>query len=254
MWRLNMKIIKIDYLTWYFFLVLFLCGYIKIGLIILGIVLWHELGHVLVSKVFHFKILEVRIYPFGGITKLEKDINTPLHQEFFLGCAGIAMQIILGIAIFLMPLDMNLKEIIVKYNTSILLFNMLPIVPLDGAFIVNSFLNYIFSYKLAYRLMIVISVLGVLTYGVSNYFFNLNNYLLLGLFIYKIYEYIKNYKYVINRFLLERYLKKISFRNISTKKGDLDILKIGTYQYFKEGKKIVSEQTKLAQRFDKEGL
>lgn len=249
-----MKVIKIDYLTWYFFLILFLCGYIKIGLIILGIVLWHELGHVLVSKLFHFEILEVRIYPFGGITKLEKDINTPLNQEIFLACAGIAMQIILGIALFLLPLDMNLKEIIDKYNTSIMFFNMLPIMPLDGAFILNSFLNYVFSYKLAYRLMIGISILGVVSYGVSNYFFNLNNYLLLGLFIYKIYESIKNYKYVINKFLLERYLKKFNFRNISTKKGELDILKIGTYQYFKEGGKIVSEQTKLAQRFDKEGL
>lgn len=59
---------------------------------------------------------------------------------------------------------------------------------------------------------------------------------------------------IYNKFLLERYLKKYKFKYISTKKGNLDILKIDTYQYFKERGKIVSEAKKLQERFDKTSI
>ena len=54
--------------------------------------------------------------------------------------------------------------------------------------------------------------------------------------------------------LFERYLKKYKFKYISTKKGNLDILKIDTYQYFKESGKMVSEAKKLQERFDKTSI
>ena len=63
--------------------------------------------------------------------------------------------------------------------------------------------------------------------------------------------YLKRQDYLYNKFLLERYLKKYKFNYISTKKGNLDILKLDTYQYFKEDEKIVSEAKKLEERFDK---
>ena len=68
------------------------------------------------------------------------------------------------------------------------------------------------------------------------------------------YKQVKEYKYIYNKFLLERYLKKYKFKYISTKKGNLDILKIDTYQYFKEKGKIVSEAKKLQERFDKTSI
>ena len=49
-------------------------------------------------------------------------------------------------------------------------------------------------------------------------------------------------------------VKKYKFKYISTKKGNLDILKIDTYQYFKESGKIVSEAKKLQERFDKTSI
>ena len=39
--------IKVNYLTLYFLLILFLCGYIKNALIIFGIVIFHELAHLI---------------------------------------------------------------------------------------------------------------------------------------------------------------------------------------------------------------
>ena len=246
-----MKIIKFDYSTIFILLVLFLCGYIRIGLMIIFIVLFHELGHILTSIFFKYKVISVTIYPFGGITKLDKDINTSPNKEILLALSGIIMQIILIPLVKLVNIhDYNL---FMKYNLSIMIFNLLPIIPLDGSIVLKSILNKFFSFKKSYKLYIIFSIIFIVLYFLFNYRYSLNNYLIIGIFIYKIYVSIKDYKYIYNRFLLERYLKKYNFKYISTKKGKLDILKLDTYQYFKEENNIVSESKKLKERFDKQG-
>lgn len=245
-----MKIIKVNFLTLYFLLLLFLCGYLKIGIIIFLIVLFHELGHIFFIKLFKYKIINVTLYPFGGITKIDKDINTPLNKELLIACGGIIFQLIFLIIIYLLPINIITKNLLYKYNISILLFNILPIIPLDGSIIINSLLNKIFSYKVSYYLYIIISIIFSIFYLFFNYWYSLNNYLIVSLFIIKTYYAIKNYKYLKTRFLLERYLNKYEYKYISTKTGDLDILKIDTYQYFKENNKIVSEYSKLKEMFD----
>ena len=245
-----MKIIKVNFLTLYFLLLLFLCGYLKLGIIVFIIVVFHEMGHILFIKLFKYKIINVTLYPFGGITKVDKDINTPLNKELLIACGGIIFQLILFIIIYFVPINVITKELLYKYNMSILLFNMLPIIPLDGSIIINSLLNKIFSYKVSYYLYIIISIIFSIFYLFFNYWYSLNNYLIVSLFIIKTYYAIKNYKYLKTRFLLERYLNKYEYKYISTKTGDLDILKIDTYQYFKENNKIVSEYSKLKEMFD----
>ena len=246
-----MKIIKINPLTLYFLLLLFLCGFIKIGLIIFFIVIIHELGHVFFIKLFKYKIIDITIYPFGGIIKTNKDINTPTNKELLIASGGIIFQLILFIIIYLIPINILTKELFYKYNLSIMLFNILPIIPLDGSIILNSLLNKMLSYKQSYYIYTIISILFTIIYLLFNYWFSLNNYLIVSLFIIKTYYAIKNYKYLKTRFLLERYLNKYDFKYISTKSGNLDILKLDTYQYFKEGNKIISEHTKLKEKFDK---
>lgn len=243
-----MKIIRVSNTTLYLLFILFLCGYIRVGITIFLIVLIHEVGHVLVCLLFGYKIKSVTLYPFGGLTRVEKDINTSPYKELILASAGLFMQIIL----YVVALFFGYKNsLFYKYNKSIFLFNLLPIIPLDGSVIVYSLLNRFTTFKNSYKAYIVVSIISLVIYIIINYKYSLNNYLIVSIFIYKIYEGIKNYKYVYNRFLVERYLKKYHFKYISTREGNLDILKIDTYQYFKNGGKITSEREKLAEMFDK---
>ena len=243
-----MKIIGVSNTTLYLLFILFLCGYIRVGITIFLIVLIHEVGHVLVCLLFGYKIKSVTLYPFGGLTRVEKDINTSPYKELILASAGLFMQIIL----YVVALSFGYRDLLFyKYNKSIFLFNLLPIIPLDGSVIVYSLLNRFTTFKNSYKTYIVVSIISLVIYIIINYKYSLNNYLIVSIFIYKIYEGIKNYKYVYNRFLVERYLKKYHFKYISTREGNLDILKIDTYQYFKNGGKIMSEREKLAEMFDK---
>lgn len=243
-----MKIIRVSNTTLYLLFILFLCGYIRVGITVFLIVLIHEVGHVLVCLLFGYKIKSVTLYPFGGLTRVEKDINTSPYKELILASAGLFMQIIL----YVVALSFGYRDLLFyKYNKSIFLFNLLPIIPLDGSVIVYSLLNRFTTFKNSYKAYIVVSIISLVIYIIINYKYSLNNYLIVSIFIYKIYEGIKNYKYVYNRFLVERYLKKYHFKYISTREGNLDILKIDTYQYFKNGGKITSEREKLAEMFDK---
>ena len=247
-----MKIIKVDPLTIYYLFILFLTGFLVNGIIIFIIVIIHELGHIIVIKHYGYQINSINLYPFGGITKIDKDLNTGTNKELLIASGGIIAQVILLIIVYLLPIRLYIKDIIFKYNISILLFNLLPIIPLDGSIIVNSILNKYLPFKRSYLVNIIISIIGIIIYITFNYWYSLNNYLIIGLFIYKIYEYIKNYRLIWNRFLLERYLHNYKYHNINTKKGDLNILKIDTYQYFINNKKVISEKTLLKEIYDRQ--
>ena len=148
-----MKIIRLSNTTLYLLFILFLCGYIRVGITIFLIVLIHEVGHVLVCLLFGYKIKSVTLYPFGGLTRVEKDINTSPYKELILASAGLFMQIIL----YVVALSFGYRDLLFyKYNKSIFLFNLLPIIPLDGSVIVYSLLNRFTTFKNSYKMYIVV--------------------------------------------------------------------------------------------------
>ena len=245
-----MKNIKINSFTIYFLFIAFLCGFIKNALIIFLIVIIHELGHVFFIKILGYEIESINIYPFGGITKVNKDLNAPLKQEIIIALGGIFNQILIYLFLFMPIFSNTTKNIIFNYNTSIIMFNLLPIIPLDGSIILSSFLAKFFPFQKVYYLNFILSIFNMFLFFIFNYTYSLNNYLIIAFLIYKTYEYYQNKNYIYNRFLLERYLKDYSFSKINTRKGNLDILKKDTYQYFKENGKIKSEKIKLKERFD----
>ena len=125
----SMKL-KFNELTLFFLLTAFLCGYIKNALIILFIVVFHELGHVLICKILGYDIICIEIFPFGGITKISKHLNDHIYRDFLIAIFGVVFQLLLFIPVIF---GFITNEVFIKYNLSIMLFNLLPIIPLDGS-------------------------------------------------------------------------------------------------------------------------
>lgn len=251
-----MKIFKINIITYYLLAIYFTCGYIKIGLIIFLIIIVHELGHITAAKILKFEIIKCDIYPFGGVTKLKKDINTSLIKEFFLSISGVLGQIILYIIIKEIFLNsyISIKDynIFLKYNQTIIFFNLLPIIPLDGSYISEIFLNKFISYKKSLYINVIISVIFLNFLIYYMYTQNTFNYMIASFLIYKIYENLKNHKKIFNKFLLERHLYNYDFRYLNkSKKINLKILKKNTQTYFYKNKCWVSEKSILKNFFTK---
>lgn len=239
----------------YFFILSFLfTGLIKNIMLIYFIVIFHELGHIFIIKTLGYKVLRVDIYPSGGVTKIDKKINTKLSHDIFIASFGIVFQIILYfIFTFLYSLSFirsGTYELFVTYNITILIFNLLPIIPLDGYQLLRSIWEILFPYKKAFKISLVISVISILLFITYNQILSLNNYLVISFLIFKLVTELKNFKYQNMRFLLERYLNDLPYRKIKNESIiDLSLLKKDTYHYFKKGNTYVSEKKVLNKKF-----
>lgn len=248
------KKIKINNYTYFFIIICLLCGYIKNISIIFFICLFHEFGHIIFIKLFHYEINTIEILPFGGYTNINKKINTSINKDLIIALAGIINQIILGIIIFIFKNYFNniTYTLITKYNLIIIIFNLIPIIPLDGNNIMHLLLEKMFSYNLSYKLNLGISCLFLLIFIYINYKFHIDNYLIASFLLYKIIMAFKNYKYYKNRFLLERYLYDFPYQKIDNHTKDISNLRKNVLHFFKEGNHYVKEKDKIKRIFSEE--
>lgn len=240
----NMKIfqkIKVNYLTLYFLLISFLCGYIKNACIIFFIVIFHELGHVVICKIFKYKIKSIEIFPFGGVTKIDKLLNDSIIKDLLISIMGIIFQLI----IFLITDNL----VVLKYNKYIMLFNLLPIIPLDGSKILFEIYALIMPYKKVIKYYYLTSFIFIIIYFIFNYKYNLNNYMIIILFIYKTIEVIKNRNILYEKFILERALYDIKFNKVKNKNEDINKYLKDTKYYYKYNNKIISDKEYLKNKY-----
>lgn len=220
----------------------------------MSIVLFHELGHVLMIKRYEYEIEKVEIYPFGGITKVNKPINTPLKQELLIACAGILFQTILMGIVSLMHKEglilSNTYYLFQKYNQTILVFNLLPLIPLDGSIIMHSCLEYLFPYHKAYNIHLILSLVFFLLFMTIHSLKSLNNYMIITFLIYKLYDRYKKRKMYQNKFYLERYLYEIPYVKIESHNyPDLKKLKKDTLHFFWQKDRYLHEKEFLKEHY-----
>lgn len=246
------KVFKINPATYFFILTFFFTGLIKNIIIIYSIIIIHELGHVFIIKLLKYKVLEINIYPMGGITKIEKRINTKLTDDLLISLFGIIFQIILFFIIYLLKdyLNPSTYKLFCLYNKTIIIFNLLPIIPLDGYLIIRNIFELFFSYYRSYYFSFILSVISILFFITYNEIYSLNNYLVISFLIYKIIKSFQNFKYEYLKFLLERHLLKLDYTKIRHEKNpNLYLLKRETYHYFKQSNTYLSEKRLLMQKF-----
>jgi len=139
----------------------------------LSIIIIHELGHLLMGLFLGWELDKICLYPYGGVTKFNEDINRKLIEELLILINGPLFQIIY----FMIGYYLFNDESFIYYNLSILIFNLLPIYPLDGGRILNIILSYFLSFRLSYYLSIIISlfvsIIFIIYSILNNYTFNI---------------------------------------------------------------------------------
>ena len=205
----------------------------------------HELGHIITSLYFKWKINKIIILPFGMLTKFDIDINTYLFDEFIVSISGILIQFIFYILI---------KDLISYYyfshiNYFIIIFNLIPIIPLDGSKIFNIFINKITSF---YNSIYISSYISFISLFIINIILFSINKLVLFISIFLLIETLKNCKNIsniFNKFLLERYLKKYRFKHNKTVKNIYEMKKDYKHIFYIDNK-YITEYTFLSKMFD----
>lgn len=169
----------------------FIFDNIKIYFIFLIFILLHELAHLIVGiaiggipKKMTISILGVSLefYSYGK--------NKIIHRILFFAVGPIINLIIGFLYSKLMP-EQEIKDIIVKTNYAIGIFNLLPIIPLDGGKILREILKFCIDADKANILVIFVSktVLVCLTLIYSVLILKIKSIMILLLLIYLWYMY-----------------------------------------------------------------
>lgn len=197
----------------FFYVFMFIClitGNFWDYIVITTIIFVHEMGHVLGGIIFSWKIKEVIILPIGGITVFKTLINTKLFHQFIVAVLGPLFHILYFLVL---NYFFRLSKGVIFLNFMILFFNLIPIYPMDGSKILYVLFCFLFPFKSAHLLFLIISFVFIF---ILFFYFKFNlilSLILIFLLIRCISEFI-NHKSVFNRFLLERYIYKLEFKHV----------------------------------------
>lgn len=206
-----------------FIIISFVTGTFMHLFVILIIVLIHELGHYSMAKFFKWRIKRVMLWIFGGVMETDEHGSRPVHEELLVTIAGPLQHVFIYFLLYLNSFNsvqlvsIPIVDMVLYYNTLILIFNLLPIWPLDGGKILFLILSKFTPFQKAYNMNIIISMIGSLFFlliQILMYSFNLSAFLILMfLFMENRSEWKKRY-YVFIRFLLNRYQGHSGLNNV----------------------------------------
>ena len=240
---------KIHEWTYVFFFLAFCTGMFQRVLILFFILFIHELGHLFFIKICGYSLVELIIYPFGGICKVSHRINDSILKDLLISLGGIFAQLVLEF--FLLKSSFYSKELFLFYNQIILFFNLLPIIPLDGSVFLHHFLEFFFSFEISLTIYERISLLFWILFFLYNVIFKVHNYFMCFVLLGQYYLYLKNKKYYQQRFYLERYLWEFPYLKIQNEQGkNYRVLKKNTRHFFYDGEKYLNEKEILKEYFD----
>src|SRR5699024_11929134 len=115
-----------------------------------------------------WRIEKLMVWCFGGVMVTDEHLRRTIYGEFLVVIAGPLQHVFIHIGLFYCG-DLLLGEQLLteayQYNIWILLFNLIPIWPLDGGKCVQLGLTSFFPFKTAYQAMLIVSlcfIIGIL--------------------------------------------------------------------------------------------
>lgn len=218
-----------------------LTGHFQQILLFTFLIFVHELGHFLTAFCLRWKVVAIRIYPYGGCSEFQQELNVCLWQEWLVLLMGPLAQLFV---VFLLSFVMSPSEysLCLHYSNWLLFFNLLPIYPLDGGKLLLLMNQHFFSFYSSYRFIFSLSYFLVFTALLSFFFFSFNLILFLSLFLLmiKLCQEIERFPVYYQKFLFERYLTSFPFRK-HKQISSLRQMKRDTYHYFLQNGTIISE-------------
>ncbi len=154
---------------WPFWVImLFFTWYQGIWKIIVSIFLMmslHECAHICAALKYGYTLSHIDIFPFGFCAQISDIGYGNVYQELFIFLAGPCMHVLYPFAFAALVrlgwISVAFSDYLQWLNRSIVMFNLLPIYPLDGARILFGFLHLIFPYGKAQRYAYHLSIMDI---------------------------------------------------------------------------------------------
>lgn len=223
----------------------FITGNFKNFCLFMSILIVHECGHILSGIYFKWVIEKITLYPFGALTIFKDHLNKPIKEEFWIVIMGPIFQ-----CLFYQLLSSCSLPHLKNFHYGLLLFNLLPIVPLDGSKLVLLFYQRFFSYFSSHYFIFILSI-GSIFILLPFVIKTLISLLLVITLIPKIISFFSERYSLFSKFLLERVLYSFNFPRRKIIDGNqLKKMKRDTKHLFLINNSYVTEQRLLQKMFD----
>lgn len=164
------------------------------------------------AKILLVEVDKIYLYPLGGISKFFLPLNSSFLKEFLILISGPLFQELAKL--FLIIIIPDQKDLIISYHYGILLFNLLPVYPLDGGKIIQLFFSTIIPFEKSLKVSIIISYMTISIYFILNITnIRINVLIITSFLLYKVIMEQKQIKYIYEKFILERYLNNYNFKD-----------------------------------------
>lgn len=134
------------------------------------IVFIHELGHVAAAKMVGVNVISVQMLPFGGVAVMDDTAQLTAGREIIIALAGpLQNMVLIGLAWLFHAFGLwegPFMSYFIHSNLLIALFNLLPILPLDGGKICQSLCSLVLPYHSTliwcHRISLLFSIIVIL--------------------------------------------------------------------------------------------
>lgn len=237
--------IKIHLITQIYLLLSLFAGFFYEVMTLYICLLVHEFGHYVMIKLFKKDIKLLEISPLGGILHIDKCQNDKNIKELLIYIGGPLASLLL----YLTFKYLNVSELLIKSSLYILIFNLLPIIPLDGARILMCLKQYLLPYKKVLYISVYLSFLFII--GLIIYFNHYINYvIILSFFVFLTISFYQNISYTYFSFLWYKYLhpnKNLKKKFIFKDKGIYNLFYKGFNNIFYKNLEFIPESVVLRQ-------
>lgn len=178
-----------------------------------SIALIHEMSHILVAKIFKLKINYIVLYPTGFQADIENlDHLKPIPQILVIIAGPLSYFITLFIANYLLKINTISVfgyQTILEYNFVILVFNLLPLYPLDGGKLLDIILATILDEKITRIVRSIISFFVLIIF--ASMVKTLGDLTMFILLVLTFISTIKNFKKDYFSYLIKRKFEKFKY-------------------------------------------
>lgn len=182
---INIKKFSINIFTFLLFFVSYIFGYFRLLAVSYTITALHESAHIFMAKRLGVSIKKVEILPFGITMKLDGACVLNPNDEIKIALSGPVCNILLSLILYCTGRDFE-YAIIVSLVMGI--FNLIPVLPLDGGRVLRAVFVKKFGYIKASKIVLTLTVcfsLAIILFGIFILFLTKFNFsvLLIGGFL-----------------------------------------------------------------------
>lgn len=183
--EINLKIILV-------FILFIIFNNISTYIIFIIFIAIHELAHMIAGIMIGGKPKKISLNPFGLSLEFYSYGKEKFLYKIFFFSAGPLINLLIALCLYFFKDYQFFRQEIIYTNLAIGIFNLIPIVPLDGGKILKEILKKILGLEKATKFIIIFSksILTVVSFLYSIYIVEIKNIMIFFLLLYLWYLYI----------------------------------------------------------------